>query len=251
MRLLLINPNMTQAVTERLASVARAVANPGTEIIALTAPRGFPYVSSRSEAQIAGAVALEMIADHADGVDAAIIGAFGDPGLFAARELFDFPVVGMSEAAMLTSCMLGARFAIVTFTPALGPWFVDCVAAHGLADRCAVVRTLDGEFASIADVQDEKEQMLVDLANRAVEENRADVIILAGAPLAGLAAKVSARVPVPLVDPIAAAVKQAEALACLAPRKATAGGYARPAAKPNSGLPPTLARLMAHGKEPG
>ena len=42
-RLLLINPNMTAAVTERLAAVGRSVADPGTEIVALTATRGFPY----------------------------------------------------------------------------------------------------------------------------------------------------------------------------------------------------------------
>jgi allantoin racemase len=245
LRLLLINPNMTAAVTERLAAVGRGVADPGAEIVALTAPRGFPYISARSEAQIAGVVAMEMIADHAEGADGAIIAAFGDPGLFAARELFDFPVVGMSEAAMLTACMLGGRFAIVTFTAALGPWFADCVQAHGMTDRCAGVRTLDGAFASLSDVQDEKEALLVELANKAVAEDGADVVILAGAPLAGLAARVRTRIPVPIVDPIAAAVKQLETLVRLAPAKAKAGGFARPAPKPNFGLSPALGRLMA------
>jgi allantoin racemase len=245
LRLLLINPNTTAAVTERLAAVGCGVADPETEIVALTAPRGFPYISSRSEAQIAGVVAMEMIADHAGGADGAIIAAFGDPGLFAARELFDFPVVGMSEAAMLTACMLGGRFAIVTFTAALGPWFADCVQAHGMTDRCAGVRTLDGAFASLTDVQDEKEALLVELANKAVAEDGADVVILAGAPLAGLAARVRTRIPVPIVDPIAASVKQVETLARLAPAKAAAGGFARPAPKPNFGLSPALGRLMA------
>jgi Asp/Glu/hydantoin racemase len=248
MRLLLINPNTTAAVTDRLAAVGRAIADRDTQILALTAPRGFPYVSARSEAQIAGAIALEMIADHAEGADGAIIGAFGDPGLFAARELFDFPVVGMSEAAMLTACMLGARFAIVTFAAALGPWFEDCVASHGLTGRCAAVRALDGGFASLADVQDEKEALLVDLANRAVAQDGADVVILAGAPLAGLAAKVKARVAVPLVDPVAAAVRQVETLVRLAPRKAAAGGFARPPAKPNAGLAEALGRRLARGE---
>ena len=62
-------------------------------------------------------------------VDAAIIAAFGDPGLAAARELFDFPVVGMAEAAILTAVQLGGRFAIVTFTPAMTPWYLASVAA--------------------------------------------------------------------------------------------------------------------------
>ena len=89
--------------------------------------------------------------------DAAIIAAFGDPGLFGARELFDIPVVGMAEAAMLTACMLGKRFAIVTFAQALGPWYQECVESHGLTGRLAGIRMLDGRFNSVSDVQDEKE----------------------------------------------------------------------------------------------
>lgn len=242
MKLLVLNPNTSTAITDRLMAAARPAAAAGTELQALTAPRGFPYIATRAEAQIAGAIALEMLAEHADGCDAAIIAAFGDPGLAAAREMFDMPVVGMAEAAMLTACMLGRRFAIVTFAQALGPWYADCVASHGLTGRLAGIRMLDGAFASVADVQGEKEALLVELANRAVVEDEADVVILAGAPLAGLADKVRDRIPVPVVDQMAAAVKQAEALVTLGVRKATAGTYRRPAPKATIGLPPALAR---------
>jgi Asp/Glu/hydantoin racemase len=204
-----------------------------------------PYISSRAEAQLGGAQLLETLAEHAPTADAAIVAAFGDPGLMAARELFDIPVIGMSEAAMLTACMLGRRFAIVTFSANLGPWYRDCVEMHGMQDRCAAIRCLDGAFRSIAAVQAEKESLLLDLANRAVAEDGADVVILSGAPLAGLAARVADRVPVPLVDPIQAAVKQAEALVALRPRKASAGSFARPPGKPSTGLPAALAKRLA------
>ena len=107
MRLLLLNPNMTESMTESMAAIATNVAPAGTEILALTAPRGFPYIASRAEAQIAGAIACESIAEHAEDVDAVIIAAFGDPGLRAARELFDIPVIGMAEAALMTAAMPG------------------------------------------------------------------------------------------------------------------------------------------------
>ena len=247
MRLLLINPNPTQAVTDRLLATARAVAAPGTDIVPLTATRGVPYISSRAEAQIGGAQLLEMLAEHAAGADAAILACFGDPGLLAARELFDLPVIGMSEAAMLTACMLGRRFAVVTFAAALGPWFEECVEMHGLRARSAGTRCLDGAFRDIAEVAEEKEALLVALASRAVEEDGAEVVILGGAPLAGLAPRVADRVPVPLVDPVAAAVKQAEALVALAPRKPRAGSFARPAGKPSIELHPALAARIAGG----
>ena len=246
MRILLLNPNTSPAITERLRAAAQAVAQPSTQIVPLTAPRGVPYIATRAEAQIGGAVALEMLAEHDGQADAAIIAAFGDPGLMGARELFDIPIVGLAEAAMLAACMLGRRFAIVTFARALGPWYEECVAMHGLGGRCAAIRMLDESFADIADVQDEKEDVIVALAQRAVVEDEADAVILAGAPLAGLAAKVADRIPVPVVDQAQAALKLAEALVALKPRKARAGTFRRPAPKPTQGLPPALAARIEH-----
>lgn len=246
MHVLVLNPNMTEAVTQRLMDSAAAVAAPATRLSSMTAPRGFPYISNRAEGQIGGAIAIEMLAQRHREVDAAVIAAFGDPGLLGARELFDIPVIGMSEAAMLTACMLGKRFAIVTFAATLANWYEDCVEMHGMSARCAAIRSVDAAFSSVSNVQEEMEARLIALANRAVLEDQADVIILAGAPLAGLARRTIAKIPVPVVDPIAAAVKQAEALVALAPGKALAGGFRRPAAKETHGLDAALAARIAH-----
>lgn len=246
MKILVANPNTSAGVTDRLVASGQLVASPGTELLPMTAPRGVPYIATRAEAAIGGAVMLEMLAERRGTFDAAICAAFGDPGLGGARELFDFPVVGMAEAAMLAACMLGRSFGIVSFSRSLEPWFAEIVAWHGLSGRCAAIATLDEAFKSIDDVQEEKEQVLVDLANRTVADRGADVVILAGAPLAGLANKIADRVPVPLVDGIQAAVMMAEGLVRLKPRKATAGTYRRPAPKESTGLAPALADLIGH-----
>ena len=241
MRILVLNPNTSAEITARLAAAAKQAAADGTAVSTATATRGVPYIATRAEAQIGGAIALEMLAERHREHDAAIIAAFGDPGLFGARELFDIPVVGMAEASMLTACMLGRRFAIVTFARALGPWYQECVDMHGLNGRCAGIRMLDDPFESIGDVQDEKESLIAELAKRAALELEADSVILAGAPLAGLAARVRDRIPVPVVDQMAAAIKQAEALVKLGLRKATAGTFRRPDAKTTIGLAEALA----------
>jgi allantoin racemase len=241
MRILILNPNTSTDITGRLSAAAKQAAAQGTIIGTATATRGVPYIATRAEAQIGGAIALEMLAELHREYDAAIIAAFGDPGLFGARELFDIPVVGMAEASMLIACMLGRRFAIVTFARALGPWYQECVDMHGMTDRCAGIRMLDDPFESIGDVQDEKESLLAELANRAALELEADAVILAGAPLAGLAMRIKDRVPVPVVDQMAAAVKQAEALVMLGVRKPTVGSFRRPDAKATLGLPESLA----------
>jgi allantoin racemase len=241
MRLLLANPNMTQAMTDSMAALASAALPPGTEVIARTAPRGFPYISSLAEAQIAGAICLEMLAE-APPVDAAIIAAFGDPGLAAARELFDFPVVGMAEAAILTAVQLGGRFAIVTFTPAMTPWYLASVTALGLGGRCLGVITPGDPTVQVSGVAQTLRETLRDLAWEAAHQG-AEVIIFGGAPLAGLAKDLAEDVPAILVDPITAAARQAFALAGLGPRPAAR--LARPLAKASTGLSPALARRVA------
>jgi Asp/Glu/hydantoin racemase len=249
LRLLLLNPNTSTGITELIDRAGRAVAAPQTEITSMTAPRGVPYIATRAEAVIGGAVALEMLAECHGDYDAAVIAAFGDPGLGGARELFSLPVIGLAEAGMLTACMLGRRFSIVTFAEALAPWYEECVAWHGLQERCGGINTLDGTFATIDSVQEEKQDLLVDLAHKAIARDDSDVIVLAGAPLAGLADKIAERVPVPIVDCVAAAVKQAEALASLKPRKASVGTFRRPQAKPSSGLSAALAAWISHSEK--
>jgi Asp/Glu/hydantoin racemase len=244
MRLLLANPNVSVAVTERIAAVARAVAAPGTEIVAVTGTSGVPYIATRAEAAVAGRTTLELMAEHGGACDAAIVAAFADPGLGGAREVMTVPVIGLAEAAMLTACMLGRRFSIVTFSGSLGPWYRECVEYNGLTSRLAAIRCLGATFSRIDNVQAELRDQLVALCVRTVEEDEADMVILGGAPLAGLAREVAERVPVPLIDGIEAAVMQAETLVRLAPRKATAGSFRRPAAKPAIGLPPRLSALL-------
>jgi Asp/Glu/hydantoin racemase len=116
---------------------------------------------------------------------------------------------------------------------------------HGLKGRLAAIRMVDSAVGAISDVQEEREALLIDLARSAVTEDGADVVIFAGAPLAGLASRVRDRLPVPCIDQMGAAIKQAEALVALRPRKAETGTFRRPDAKPSVGLSPGLAARIS------
>jgi Asp/Glu/hydantoin racemase len=244
MRILLLNPNTSQGMTDRMVAAASVALAPDATLHPLTADRGFPYISSRAEAQIAGVVALEMLARHADKADAAVIAAFGDPGLRAARELFDIPVVGVAEAAMLTACMLGERFGVVAFTRRMLPWYAQSVRDAGLEGRFAGFRAPEREPPSAEAAQDALREELLACVRASAALDGADAVIVAGAPLAGLAAAVAAEAPAVLIDPVCAAVAQAQTLARLAPRGAAHGGFARPAPKASVGLDPALSALF-------
>src|SRR5258708_35512838 len=98
MKILLNNPNTSTDVTERMVRTTADVLAPDVELVATTATRGMPYIASRAEAVIAGTITLEMLAEHHRGTDAVVIAAFRDPGLIAARELFEVPITAMAEA---------------------------------------------------------------------------------------------------------------------------------------------------------
>jgi Asp/Glu/hydantoin racemase len=218
MRILVVNSNTTPSVTDRIGSAARAVASKGTEILAVSAPFGLPLIVTRADWLAAGPATLAALAAHRGNYDAAVIACFGDPGLDAAKELLDVPVLGISEAAFHAACMLGRRFGVVSFTAALRPMFEDCLDHHGLAARCAGFRMGPAFSGDPGTVAEERLDLLADLCADSAEQDGAEAIILAGGPLAGLAPLLQPRVAVPLIDGTQAAVRLAEARAGLVPR---------------------------------
>lgn len=245
MNLLLINPNTSHSVSELIAAEARRAAAPGTSIEVLTAPFGVAYIETRFEALVGAWAAANLAAEHAGRYDALVVAAFGDPGLAGLREALDVPVVGLTEAALMSACMLGGRFSIVAISRRITAWYRECVQAHGLVDRLASIRSLDNPLKDIGRVQDDHSERLQALCLSAIEDDGADVIIIAGAPLAGLARSIKDRIPVPVVDGVSSAVCHAQTLVSLAPAPARRGSFAPPPIKPNHGLPEGIARLLA------
>ncbi|HET7882265.1 MAG TPA: aspartate/glutamate racemase family protein [Acetobacteraceae bacterium] len=243
MELLLINPNITAAMTDAMAAEARRFASAGTNIKAVTAAFGTQYVENRAEAAIASHAVLDALAKHASGCDAAIVCAFGDPGLAAAREFADIPVVGIEESAILAAWMLGRRYSIICLTPRLRTWYIECAQEHGLSGRLASVRALDVPVTDITRATEHRDR-LMSLCMQAIEQDEAEVIIFGGGPIAGLARELRDRIPVPTLDGVSCAVRMAEALVGLKPRKPLRGSFARPAPKPALGLAPELTRRI-------
>ena len=244
MNLLLINPNITEAMTDSMAAEARRFASPGTTITAVTAAFGTQYVENRAEAAIASHAVLDALAKHAAGADAAIVCAFGDPGLAAAREFADIPIFGIEESAILAAWTLGRRYSIICLTPRLRTWYIECARDHGLAGRLASVRALDAPIADITRAKEQFHDVLLRTCLDAIEQDEAEVIIFGGGPIAGLARELRDDIPVPTLDGVSCAVRMAEALVGLHPRSPSRGSFARPLGKPAKGLAPALMKRI-------
>jgi Asp/Glu/hydantoin racemase len=220
-RILLVNGNTTPAVTEKLAAGARRLWAEA-RITALTPAFGPPYIATPADVAIAGhavaaAVAAAFPADHAPAHDAVVIGCFGEPGLHAARQLAPVPVTGMAEAAVLAALQLGGRYGIVTLGAHWPGMLRELLRLYGLDARLAGIARVEGEALVLAADPAAAAAAVERAAGQLLDRERPDVLILGGAALVGIAELIRERVPVPLVDALAAALGQVEALLRLRP----------------------------------
>ena len=208
MRILVLNANTTDFVTETAAAEARRVASPGTEIVPVTADFGAAIVATRAEHAVAEHAAVVLAARHAPGCDAVVIAVSYDTGLKALREMLPIPVVGMTEAALLTACMLGGPIGLISFGRRVWPIYRELIDGYGLAGRIAGSRVLENTAAYKPGDYTALDAELVAAAKDIIEKDGAESIVVLGAVMAGAARRIEDRVPVPVLDGMRAAVPQ-------------------------------------------
>jgi len=213
MKLLVVNPNTTVAITQALARRVRAVVGAAVEVEAITAPFGAAYIASEASYVVAAHAALEACRRHCDArarPDAIIVGCFGDPGVFALREALSVPVVGLAEAAMREAARRG-RYAIVTGGAAWKPILVRLARALELAEHLAAVTIVAPTGAELAADPGHAVAALGQACREAA--SGVDAVVLGGAALAGMgdeiAASMTPRLEVPLIDSVDAAARAA------------------------------------------
>jgi len=244
MRLLLANSNTSSEVTGTIERAARAVAAPDTVILARTARFGARVVGTRSEAAIAAHALLDLLAAEGEPFDAVLLAMSMDSGLRAARELLAVPVVGMTEAGLLLAATLGTRIGMVVLGRRLIPVYDELARSYGFTDRLAGIEAVDAAPQDLLSDPEAFYAPIVEGCRRLVERDAAEVVLLVGAVMAGLPRLLAERVPVPLVDGIAAGVLLAEALVRLRAREPRTGSLARPVGRQLNGVAPELAAKL-------
>lgn len=226
MQLLVLNANTSDFVTQRVCGQARLAAAPGTVIIPATAGFGARVIATRSELAIAEHAVLDALAHRAEGCDAVVLAVSYDTALLAAREMLPIPVVGITEAALLTACLLGTRLGVVVFGHRMLPVYQELATRYGLAARIAGWRALESEAPYSDGDQTTVDQLMVDAVSDLVARDDCEVVVLAGAVMAGVPDRLQPRVSVPLIEGVSCAVAQAEMLVRLARPKASTGSLA-------------------------
>jgi allantoin racemase len=244
MRLLVVNANTSDFVTRRVADAIGAMATPGTELVPVTGRFGGRVIGSYTEMAIGEHSAIELMARHAPGCDAVLIAVSWDSGLRAGRELLSVPVVAMTEAALLTASQFGGRFGFVTFDARSLALYRSLIESYGFGSRMAAWRIVQSQAVYTPDGATEVDAQIVAAINDMAERDGVEVAILSGAVLAGAGRRLQARCVVPVIDGVAAALVQAEALVRLGAGKARSGSFARPSGREAVGVAPELAAAL-------
>ena len=214
MRLLIINPNTTASMTEKIGHAATLVASPGTEIAARNPATGPASIQGPEDGE-AALLGLFAEIDRASGFDAIIIACFDDTGLYAARRRTRVPVIGIGEAAYHYAMLVAERFSVVTTLSVSIPVIQENIMRYGLSARCGKVRASNVPVLELERSGSTARETISDEIASALLHDNSDAIVLGCAGMADLAADLAGRHGVPVVDGVAAAVKLAEGLVSL------------------------------------
>ncbi|MFK7893966.1 MAG: aspartate/glutamate racemase family protein [Granulosicoccus sp.] len=213
MRILIINPNTTHSMTDKVRIAAEQVAPVDVSIHTATSQNGPASIQGAEdgEAAVPGLLA-EVVKGLDQSMDAFVIACFDDTGLESCRELTDKPVIGIGEAAFHASMMLGHSFSIVTTLAVSIPVIEENLEKYALSAACRKVRASDVPVLALEEPGSDAEEQISAEISRSLAEDGSQAIVLGCAGMTDLSARLTLRHKVPVIDGVVAAVGMASAL---------------------------------------
>lgn len=205
-RILILNPNTSQACTAAMAAAVAPLAAPGLprpEVVSL--PDGVPAVASWRDWHAVVEPLCRAIAREE--ADAYVIGCASDPGLEAARTVTPRPVIGMFRAAVAAALTRGERIGVLGFARASEARQRRALQAMGLESRLSAWLPLDLPMEVLTDPV--APQGRIAAAARGLAERGAEVVILGCAGLAAHADLAAEASGLPVIEPCLAAAAAA------------------------------------------
>jgi allantoin racemase len=224
-RITVINPNTSAELTDAIVLAAREVSGAGVTVRGVHPADGVPSVESHAEEAIAAVGVLAQVREQQADTDAYVVACFGDTGVQAAREVATCPVVGMTEAALQTACLIAHRFVVVTLPARTVAHSDRVIRSLGLEHRCSVV-AVDVPVAELVGGSTHLLDAFTDAARTAMAQDGAEAVVLGCAGLADLVGPLSRALGVPVVDGVAAAVGIATGLVAMGLNTSRANTFA-------------------------
>ncbi len=190
---------------------SKEIVDPSTTLVGT----GFDSGTTHLEYEFYEHLAIHNVIEKAvnaekEDFDAVVIGCFYDPGLREAKEMVKIPVVGVCEASLHIASMLSAgKFSVLVGRRKWIPKMADNASNYGFGSRIASWRVLDLTVPDMGDM--ERTQAAIRRETQgAIEEDRAECVVLGCTGMAGQAMSVQKELGIPVLDPVLMGVKMAE-----------------------------------------
>jgi allantoin racemase len=191
-RILVINPNSTQAVTDGIDKAMEPLRMAGGPTIeCVTLKEGPPGIETQAHVENVVAPISATVKGRDNDCSAFVIACYSDPGLHAAREVTTKPVLGIAECGILTAMTLGQRFGVISILKKSVPRHLRYVGQMGVADRMAGDRAIGLGVVELSNEATTFARM-AEVAAELRDEDGADVLIMGCAGMARFATACSA-----------------------------------------------------------
>jgi allantoin racemase len=209
MRILVINPNSTEAVTRGIDEVVEPLRMAGGPAIdCLTLKEGPPGIETQQHVDSVVSPLLRLVREKEAQYAAFVIACYSDPGLHSLREATKKPVLGISECGILTALTLGHRFGVIAILQKSIPRHLRYVGALGVSERMAGELPVD---IPVVELSNEKKTFgrMVEVGKALRERHGADVVVMGCAGMARYRKPLQDEIGIPVVEPTQAAVAMA------------------------------------------
>lgn len=206
-RILVINPNSNEVVTQGLAEAVAPLASPeGPAIDCVTLAEGPFGIESQADVESVTLPLARRVAR--DPADAYVIACYSDPGLAVCREATSRPVLGIAECGILTAMARGDRFGVIAIRTRSIPRHLRGLRQMGVVSRLAGERALEMSVAETASGEGTFAR-LVEVGTALRDVDGADAIVLGCAGMARHRAPLEDALGIAVIDPTQAAVAMA------------------------------------------
>lgn len=203
------------AELKRRQKILQDRAGSGVKVDISDIPTGPSSIESAYEEYLAiPETVARIVQAEKQGYDGVILGCFGDPGLDAIREMASIPTVGPGETSLLTACILGHRFSIVTVLDTVIPSLEKLVRMVGVEQKLASIRPTGIAVLELAQNPETSHAKMVDESLKARDHDRTDVIILGCMSMAFLMVSedMQEALGIPVINPAILSLKILEGL---------------------------------------
>ncbi len=207
MKIMIINPNSSQEMSNAIQTCAEQYAAGDFEVKTVCTPGAPEFIDYYSDQAAAAPGMIQLVKEFEDSYDAFIIACHCDPNLDLIKQISKKPVVGIGEASMHLASMLGSSFSVVSTAKHSIPNKLALVHKYHLDGSCASVRSPKGQTESLSDMDS-----YLSAAHTAIDEDDAEVIVLGCAGFAGMSEKMQEKLGVPVLDGIVCALIIAQGL---------------------------------------